>query len=222
MPFSAQLPRRASPVDVGLLQAGALPLRLACHVLGGEVSGHTRSSPPAGNSKQLQLKVPASCWLAFLEEQRPARARQTTRTPTAVRVLHWNSSPAHTSCPNALCTRLELGLLTPPANHVSSQAPRHAAKSSPTGPPSAGAGAPPSPGGWRVIPTLMGFLGAGTRASSPLKIAEEAGCQVLFLPHLLFKGLCEIFIKINQIHQPAASPVPRACPEDICAQCPSH
>lgn len=175
---------------------------------------HTEQ-PPCWELKAAAAEMPASCWLAFLEEQRPACTQQTTRTPTAVGVLHWNSSPAHTSCPNALCTRLELGLLTPPANHVSSQAPRHAAKSSP-------AGAPASPGGWRVIPTLMGFLGAGTHASSPLKIAEEAGCQVLFLPLLLFKGLCEISIKINQIHQPAASPVPRACPEDICAQCPSH
>lgn len=73
-----------------------------------------------------------------------------------------------------------------------------------------------------MIPTLMGFLGAGTCVSCPLKIAEEAGCQVLFLPSLLFKGLCEIFIKINQIHQPAASPIPHACPEDKYAQCPSH
>lgn len=134
-PWRPSQPSSHGGPAVGLLQVGALPLRLACHVLGGSLvtHGHTWSSPPAGNSKQLQLKVPASCWLAFLEEQRPVRSRQTT-TPTTVGVLHWNASPARTSCPNALCTQHALGLLTPPANHVSSQAPRHAAKRSPTGP----------------------------------------------------------------------------------------
>ena len=63
----------------------------------------------------------------------------------------------------------------------------------------------------------MGFLGAGTCVSSPLKIAEEAGCQVLFLPCLLFKGPCEIFIKINEDRQPAASPVPVRVQRTMCA-----
>ena len=76
-PFSAQLPWRASWVDVGLLQAGASHFGWHAMCWGG-VSGHTRSSPPAGNSKQLQQKVPASYWLAFLEEQRqPMRCGRT-------------------------------------------------------------------------------------------------------------------------------------------------
>lgn len=68
-----------------------------------------------------------------------------------------------------------------------------------------------------MISTLMGFLGAGTRVSSLLKIAEEAGCQVFFLPCLLFKGPCEIFIKINEDRQPAASPVLVRVQRTVCA-----
>lgn len=46
--------------------------------------------------------------------------------------------------------------------------------------------------------SATGFLGAVILTLSPLKISEAAGCQVLFLPCLLFKGRCEIFIKINK------------------------
>lgn len=59
---------------------------------GGAPSGHTRSSPFAGNSKQLHQKVPASCWLAFLEEQRrplhaadPLRPAHRCRSPSLER-----------------------------------------------------------------------------------------------------------------------------------------
>ena len=179
----------------------------------GGVSGHTRSSPPAGNSKQLQQKVPASCWLAFLEEQRQPMCCGRTHPPPLPHRCRGPSLECE-SCPHF---PHELCLLTPPAKRVSSQAPRHAAKRPPARPRSAGAGAPPGAGGWRAIPPLMGFLGAGTCVSSPLKIAEEAGCQVLFLPCLLFKGPCEIFIKINEDRQPAASPVPVHVQRTMCA-----
>lgn len=35
-----------------------------------------------------------------------------------------------------------------------------------------------------------------------LKIAEEAQFQVPLLPRLHFKGLCDVFIKINENHLP--------------------
>lgn len=49
---------------------------------------------------------------------------------------------------------------------------------------------------------MMGSLGSVMPHYPLLKIAEEAQFQVLFVPRLHFKGLCDIFIKINKNHLP--------------------
>lgn len=181
--------------------------------VGGGLWSH-KEQPPCWELKAAAAESACKLLAGFFGRTKTAHVLR--QNPPPPPLPHRCRGPS-LECESCLHFPHELCLLTPPAKRVSSQAPRHAAKRPPAGPPSAGAGAPPGAGGWRAIPPLMGFLGAGTCVSSPLKIAEEAGCQVLFLPCLLFKGPCEIFIKINEDRQPAASPVPVRVQRTMCA-----